>query len=173
VTRVVIPSRVPLATTYGFYASPTPLQHAVGPRLVTEVFRAREDNVPVSAWTVDQVAEWAMKAGGRQTAWTERALRRELTRHPTPEGRRLAARALAGLGPMAGDAVPVLARALARDRDPEVRRESALALKAIGRLDPDVRAALRHAARRDSARAVREAAADALGDSPARVGPGQ
>jgi hypothetical protein len=123
-----VPAVPPLFSTYGFYAGGTPLEHASGPRVQTRIFRARAASVPPSGWTLAQVADWAMRAGGRQAGWARRALARELERHPRPAGRRRAAEALAVLGPAAAESAPALERAAASDADPEVRRAAADAL---------------------------------------------
>lgn len=126
-----VPAVPPLFSSYGFYAGGTPLEHASGPRIETHVFRARTSSVPPSGWRLQQVAEWALAARGEQAGWARRALARELGRHPRPDGRRLAARALGELGPLAAEAAPDLARAAQTDPDPAVRRAAAAALARV------------------------------------------
>jgi hypothetical protein len=126
-----IPAEPPLFTSYGFYAGGTPLEHATGPRMETRLFRARTASVPPTGWPLPKVAEWAMRAGGEQAGWARRALARELERNPRPAGRRLAAQALAALGPLAAEVAPDLERAAASDPDPEVRRAAAGALARV------------------------------------------
>jgi hypothetical protein len=125
------PATPPLFTSYGFYAGGTPLEHATGPRMETRLFRARAASVPPSGWPLPEVARWAMRAGGAQAGWARRALARELERNPRPAGRRLAAQALAALGPLAAEVAPDLERAAASDPDPEVRRAAAGALARV------------------------------------------
>jgi hypothetical protein len=157
-----IPSRVSLATSYGYYAGFTALEHFLGPRVVTRIFRARASTVPESAWSTAQVVEWATRAGGRQAAWAERALRRGLARSANPAERGAAVEALGLLGSRAIEASPALIRSLREDPDPGVRRAAAIALSEMGRNDPALRTALIAAAQLDSAAEVREAARKSL-----------
>jgi hypothetical protein len=66
VAVVVRPTSLPLWTTLGFYGGGTSLQHGSGARMAARLYRARETSVPPSAWTVEQAAAWAMRAGGLQ-----------------------------------------------------------------------------------------------------------
>jgi hypothetical protein len=134
VANVQVASLVPLASTYGIYVGSTPLAHFRGPRVEARVYRARRDSVPPSTWPVDQVADWAMHAGGGQAGWAAHALVRALATSRSPAERALAARALAALGPsarMEPAAWAQLERAAGPEAPAPVREAAALALEAL------------------------------------------
>jgi len=150
----------PLATGYGFYGGTRPLSHLADSRLRTRIYRVEHDVVPPSGWTPEQLADWAVRAGGRTAAAAAPALAREL-HGSDAEGRVLSARALAALGPRASAAVSALGRAL-DDPQPAVRYWSAVALGEVGQNAVSLRGALERLATTDDRSEVREAAAKAL-----------
>jgi hypothetical protein len=167
---VEIPTRIPLATGYGYYGGDRPLSHRPGLRLETRVYRVSRAVVPESDWTAKELADWAIRSGGRTAAAAVPALTRTLGSED-PGERRLAAFALAGLGPRAAPAAPRLAKAL-EDLDVEVRYWAAVALGGVGPLAADERAALEIAAADGDLR-VREAAREALAGVPGPEAPGR
>ena len=133
VVRIEDPVR--LSTLPVFYIGGHPLQHFRGRRSTAIVQQATTDFVPESAWTLAEVADWAMHAGGDQATWAVPALLRHLEHAPEPEDRVLAAQAIAALGPQATtrapDAVAVLERAAATDPAPPVRAAAKEALARV------------------------------------------
>jgi hypothetical protein len=128
VATIRIPPRVPLASLRGFYVGSTPLEHHRGPRLRADVYRARRDVVPASAWSLARIAEWALHAGGGQAQWAAPALARALEAGGAPGDRALAAEALAALARQGGrDAQAALERAAA-SADPALRDAAQRAL---------------------------------------------
>jgi hypothetical protein len=131
VAVVRVPSRLPLASTYGIYAGSTPLEHLQGARMEARIYRARRDVVPASAWPLARVADWAVHAGGEQAGWATRALARALVRSPAADERARAAEALAALGARLRrepDTLAALEQAARSDPSDAVRRAASRAL---------------------------------------------
>jgi hypothetical protein len=160
VDTIVRADQPALTTGHGYYGGSTPLQHLDGPRLSTAIYRVKRDVVPRSAWSVEQLAAWARHAG-RQTAAAAVPGLAHALHDPSTTSRRLAAQALAEVGPLAVEAVPRLIKAL-EDHDPVTRYWSAVALGNIGSPASMARPNLQHALQDPDAN-VRAAAAEALG----------
>lgn len=148
-----------LATGHGYYGESVPLSHLAGPRLHTDLFRMLRDVVPPSSWPPRQLADWAIRAGGRTAAAALPALIRALV-EGDEEGRQFAAQGLGAIGRHAAPAVPELDRALG-DPIPGVRYWAATALGSIGPAAASATAALESLAADPDTR-VRQAAGDAL-----------
>jgi hypothetical protein len=142
---VAVDSPPPLFTTWGFYGGSLPLAHATAPRIELALFRVRRTAVAVSDWSIRELADWALGAGGLQAAWAAPALCRELRDNPEAAARILAARSLGALGGRAATSAACLAGAVLDDPDHRVREQAAVALGATGSLDPGTLAALERA----------------------------